>query len=141
MTDLSRIKTLSPGDTLPGREFCCDNVQLFFYNASLWNAHRIHYDYPYATQVEGYPGLVVAGPLMGDWLTQCVLDWIDQDATLVSFEYSNRKACYTGDVLHFAGKLVSVEPDTGLVTLELLITDQEGDAVTPGRAVVGFPVN
>jgi hypothetical protein len=42
-------------------------------------------------------------------------------------------------VLHFAGELVSVEPDTGLVTLDLLITDQEGDTVTPGRAVVRFP--
>lgn len=139
MTGLPRIKTLSPGDTLPGREFCCDNIQLFFYNASLWNAHRIHYDYPYATQVEGYPGLVVAGPLMGDWLTQCVLDWMEQDATLVSFEYSNRKACYTGDVLNFSGEVASVEQESGLVTLDLRITDREGDTVTPGRAVVRFP--
>ena len=36
---------------------------LFRYSAVTFNSHRIHYDHPYATQVEGYPGLVVHGPL------------------------------------------------------------------------------
>lgn len=36
---------------------------LFRYSALIFIAHRIHYDRPYATQVEGYPGLVVHGPL------------------------------------------------------------------------------
>ena len=39
-------------------------VQLFRYSAVTFNAHRIHYDWPYATQVEGYPGLLVHGPLL-----------------------------------------------------------------------------
>lgn len=37
---------------------------LFRYSALTYNAHRIHYDQPYATGVEGYPGLVVHGPLL-----------------------------------------------------------------------------
>ena len=36
---------------------------LFRYSALTFNSHRIHYDQPYATGVEGYPGLVVHGPL------------------------------------------------------------------------------
>ena len=36
---------------------------LFRYSALTFNAHRIHYDRPYATGVEGYPALVVQGPL------------------------------------------------------------------------------
>ena len=36
---------------------------LFRYSALTFNGHRIHYDRPYATGVEGYPGLVVHGPL------------------------------------------------------------------------------
>jgi 3-methylfumaryl-CoA hydratase len=36
---------------------------LFPYSALTFNSHRIHYDRPYATQVEGYPDLVVHGPL------------------------------------------------------------------------------
>lgn len=41
-----------------------DPVLLFRFSALTWNAHRIHYDEPYATQVEGHPGLVVQGPLL-----------------------------------------------------------------------------
>ncbi|MEX0426327.1 MaoC family dehydratase N-terminal domain-containing protein [Nocardioides sp. DS6] len=41
-----------------------DPSLLMRFSAATANAHRIHYDHPYATQVEGYPGLVVHGPLM-----------------------------------------------------------------------------
>lgn len=37
---------------------------LFRYSAVTFNGHRIHYDWPYAIDTEGYPGLVVHGPLM-----------------------------------------------------------------------------
>jgi 3-methylfumaryl-CoA hydratase len=40
-----------------------DPVLLFRFSALTFNAHRIHYDRPYATGTEGYPGLVVHGPL------------------------------------------------------------------------------
>lgn len=45
-----------------------DPVLLFRYSALTFNAHRIHYDQPYATQEEGYPGLVVHGPLIATLL-------------------------------------------------------------------------
>jgi 3-methylfumaryl-CoA hydratase len=41
-----------------------DPVLLMRFSAATANAHRIHYDWPYATEVEGYPGLVVHGPLL-----------------------------------------------------------------------------
>lgn len=40
-----------------------DSRLLFRFSALTFNAHRIHYDRPYAREVEGYPGLVVHGPL------------------------------------------------------------------------------
>ncbi|EBA07569.1 FAS1-like dehydratase domain-containing protein [Sagittula stellata] len=40
-----------------------NEVRLFRYSAATYNAHRIHYDLPYAQQVEKYPGLVVHGPM------------------------------------------------------------------------------
>jgi 3-methylfumaryl-CoA hydratase len=43
---------------------------LFRYSALTFNSHRIHYDLPYATEVERYPGLVVQGPLMATLLMQ-----------------------------------------------------------------------
>ncbi len=43
--------------------FAADAVILFRFSALTFNSHRIHYDYPYVTQVEGYRSLVVHGPL------------------------------------------------------------------------------
>lgn len=40
------------------------SVRLFRYSAVTFNGHRIHYDEPYATEIEGYPGLVVHGPMI-----------------------------------------------------------------------------
>ncbi len=47
-----------------------DSTALFRYSALTFNGHKIHYDRPYAVQVEGYPGLVVHGPLLATLLMQ-----------------------------------------------------------------------
>ena len=54
------------------RELIPDDVLLFRYSALTFNGHRIHYDRRYATTVEGYPGLVVHGPLQATLLTDLV---------------------------------------------------------------------
>jgi 3-methylfumaryl-CoA hydratase len=41
-----------------------DEVMLFRFSALTFNGHRIHYDHPYVTGMEGYPGLIVHGPLV-----------------------------------------------------------------------------
>jgi 3-methylfumaryl-CoA hydratase len=46
------------------QEFTPDSRLLFRFSALTFNAHRIHYDRPYAMAEEGYPGLVVHGPLI-----------------------------------------------------------------------------
>jgi 3-methylfumaryl-CoA hydratase len=51
------------------REIVPDPVLLFRYSALTFNGHRIHYDRTYVTQVEGYPGLIVHGPLIASLLT------------------------------------------------------------------------
>ncbi|WP_051218377.1 FAS1-like dehydratase domain-containing protein [Nocardioides insulae] len=53
-------------------ELTTDPTLLMRFSAATGNAHRIHYDWPYATQVEGYPGLVVHGPLMSLALAEVV---------------------------------------------------------------------
>jgi 3-methylfumaryl-CoA hydratase len=50
------------------RTIAPDPVQLFRFSALTFNAHRIHYDRDYARDVEGYPGLVVHGPLVATLL-------------------------------------------------------------------------
>jgi 3-methylfumaryl-CoA hydratase len=58
----------APRDEAFGREIVPDPVLLFRYSALTFNGHRIHYDRSYVTEVEGYPGLVVHGPLIATLL-------------------------------------------------------------------------
>ncbi|MDO5088091.1 MAG: MaoC family dehydratase N-terminal domain-containing protein [Comamonadaceae bacterium] len=51
------------------RDIQPNDVMLFRYSALTFNGHRIHYDRRYATEIEGYPGLVVHGPLIATLLT------------------------------------------------------------------------
>ena len=53
----------APGRAVWSRTVTPDSVMLFRYSALTFNGHRIHYDLPYVTQVEGYPGLVMNGGL------------------------------------------------------------------------------
>jgi 3-methylfumaryl-CoA hydratase len=58
----------APGDAQWQRDVVPDDVLLFRYSALTFNGHRIHYDRRYVTEVEGYPGLVVHGPLIATLL-------------------------------------------------------------------------
>lgn len=55
----------APTDATWKRTVAADPVLLFRFSALTFNGHRIHYDQPYVTGTEGYPGLIVHGPLMG----------------------------------------------------------------------------
>lgn len=63
---------LAPTDAHWSRQISPDPVQLFRYSALTFNGYRIHYDRTYATKVEGYPGLIVHGPLIASLLTDLV---------------------------------------------------------------------
>jgi 3-methylfumaryl-CoA hydratase len=58
----------APGEQEWEREIHPGDVLLFRYSALTFNSHRIHYDRRFATSVEGYPGLVVHGPLIATLL-------------------------------------------------------------------------
>ncbi len=62
----------APADAPWTRDVVPDPVLLFRYSALTFNGHRIHYDRSYVTQVEGYPGLVVHGPLIATLLLDLV---------------------------------------------------------------------
>jgi len=135
---MPRLHELTVGMQIPSRAHTPTNVSLFLYNAAIWNPHRIHYDEIYTTTVEGHPGIVIDGPLQGDWLTQVVLDWLGEDGRLVEFEYSNRRASYLGQTLTAVGQVAAVDPGAGTATLDIALTDADGQVLTPGRAVVQF---
>jgi 3-methylfumaryl-CoA hydratase len=87
-----------------------DPVLLFRYSALTFNGHRIHYDWPYVTKVEGYPGLIVHGPLISTLLLE-----------LLRREQPDRQ------LVRYAFRAVSPLFDTAAFTLRG--TPEEGGAV------------
>jgi 3-methylfumaryl-CoA hydratase len=76
----------APDDESFARTIVPDDVLLFRYSALTFNGHRIHYDRRYVTEVEGYPGLIVHGPLIATLLVD-LLRREHPDARLVRFDF------------------------------------------------------
>lgn len=80
-----------------------DSRLLFRFSALTANAHRIHYDAPYARGEEGYPGLVVHGPL----LVLTLLELVRRNAAdrpVRSVSYRLRRPAFAGERLLASGK-------------------------------------
>lgn len=89
-----------------------DPVMLFRYSALTFNAHRIHYDRSYARDVEGYPDLVVHGPLTASLLIDLCARTFGPNR-LKTFAFRGVGPAYVGQALRLCGN----RTDTGL-TLE-----------------------
>ena len=74
---------------------------LFRFSALTFNSHRIHYDLPYATQQEGYRGLVVHGPLTATLLLDLARRELGDNA-LKSFAFRGVSPAICGEALHLA---------------------------------------
>ena len=125
-------RCIEVGMMIPSRYYCPDEVQLMLYNAAIWNGHRIHFDLPYATEAEGYPGLVLAGPMLCDWLHQVVEEWLGEDGMITNISYSNRGASYLGDRLQAGGTITAFDTETGNVTIDVYIKNDAAQIVAPG---------
>ncbi|WAP66897.1 FAS1-like dehydratase domain-containing protein [Jiella pelagia] len=71
-----------PSDPVPAGYFVHRDMELYFYSALTHNGHRIHWDRDFCRMVEGYPGLVVHGPLMATKLCDAMLSRADGGAAL-----------------------------------------------------------
>ncbi|HSU23067.1 MAG TPA: MaoC family dehydratase N-terminal domain-containing protein [Variovorax sp.] len=110
----------APGDAAFGRELVADDVLLFRYSALTFNGHRIHYDRRYVTEVEGYPGLIVHGPLIATLLVD-LLRRERPGAAFARFEF--RAVRPTFDVAPFA---VRGRPGPDDRTFHLWAEDADG---------------
>jgi 3-methylfumaryl-CoA hydratase len=105
-----------------------DPVLLFRYSALTANGHRIHYDLDYVTREEGYPGLVVHGPLQATWLADLVRRH-RPGASIRRFSFRGRRPCFDQNRLD----LVGYERDGGL---RLETRDHEGAVCMEATAVL-----
>jgi 3-methylfumaryl-CoA hydratase len=79
-----------------------DPVLLFRYSALTFNSHRIHYDRQYATGEEGYPGLVVTGPLIATLLAESSLAKVRGRVRRLSFR--SVSPLFAGESFRVAGR-------------------------------------
>jgi 3-methylfumaryl-CoA hydratase len=102
-----------------------DPVLLFRFSAVTANAHRIHYDHPYATRAEGYPDLVVHGPLTAILLADLARRRSDRAWRSVSYRaraphFANRRFWLTGTPTDDGADLAAVRGDHAVaMTLEV----------------------
>jgi 3-methylfumaryl-CoA hydratase len=113
----------APTDGTWARALTPDAVLLFRYSALTFNGHRIHYDHPYVTQVEGYPGLVVHGPLQATLM----LDLVRRqrpDAKVTRFSFRALSPVFADRPLSVGGRPAGekialwVANDTGTLAME-----------------------
>lgn len=82
------------------REVTVGPVQMFRYSAVTFNGHRIHYDRDYARETEGYPGLVVHGPLIATMLLEFLQAQVAPGRRVERFEFRAIKPTF--DIAPFA---------------------------------------
>ena len=86
------------------REWLPDPVMLFRYSALTFNGHRIHYDRDYVTGEEGYPGLVVHGPLIATLLLELVRERAPE-RVVAGFRFRALRPTFDGRPLRVNGAL------------------------------------
>ena len=102
------------------REVAPDEVLLFRYSALTFNGHRIHYDRRYATEEEGYPGLVVHGPLLATLLMDLVYRQLPH-VDVKEFRFKALRPIFDLNSFSLHG-----EPSDSLNNIKLWIKDHDG---------------
>lgn len=93
-------------------------VMLFRYSALTFNSHRIHYDHPYVTEVEGYPGLVTHGPLTATLLLNAFIN-AQPGATVTGYDFTAKSPLFANEQIHLVGRCT----DPGVHELQAIAPD------------------
>jgi 3-methylfumaryl-CoA hydratase len=128
--DVAPPPKAAPASAAWERPWVPDEVLLFRYSALTFNGHRIHYDRRYVTEVEGYPGLVVHGPLVATLLLDLLRHQMP-DADLARYEFRAVRPVY--DINPF---FVCGEPQSDGKTIRLWARDHEGWLTMDATAVL-----
>jgi 3-methylfumaryl-CoA hydratase len=120
----------APASCVWEKRWVPDDVLLFRYSALTFNGHRIHYDRKYATEIEGYPGLIVHGPLVATLLLDLVRHHMP-DAHVLSFEFRAVRPMF--DIHPF---FVCAMPEADGKTIHLWAKDHTGWMTMDATALI-----
>ena len=126
----SQKTQMAPGPAAWTRTIRPDPVMLFRYSALTFNGHRIHYDRKYATEMEGYPGLVVHGPLIATLLLDLLRRNLP-DVTVARFVFRAVKPLFDTASFSVCGR---VEQDDKSILL--WASDAAGDLAMDATATL-----
>ena len=112
------------------REMTTDPVMLFRFSALTFNGHRIHYDHPYTLGEEGYPGLVVHGPLLAILLLDLMHQYMP-GARIQEFRFRALKPVFDSIAFFLCG--VPVDDNN---VINLWVRDAQGMLCLEATAVV-----
>jgi 3-methylfumaryl-CoA hydratase len=118
----------APDDTPWRQRITPDPVLLFRFSALTFNSHRIHYDRPWATEREGYGGLVVHGPLTSTLLIDFARDHA-RGRTVLSYETQARAPLFDNDAFELRGR-----PSTDGRGCDLWAVTPDGTVAMSARA-------
>jgi len=121
---------MAPADAAWSRTITPDPVLLFRYSALTFNGHRIHYDRSYVTEVEGYPGLIVHGPLIATLLVDLLQRNLPQ-ARIASFSFRA-----VGSLFDIEPFTVCGSPDPDGRTVRLWAKNIRGELAMQAEAVL-----
>lgn len=128
--DVPPLPKAAPASSTWEKKWTPDDVLLFRYSALTFNGHRIHYDRKYVTEVEGYPGLVVHGPMIATLLLDLLRHQLP-DAQVLRYEFRAIRPAF--DINHF---FVCGEPQPDGKTFRLWAKDHEGWLTMEATAVI-----
>jgi len=115
-TNADWVKTITP-----------DPVLLFRYSALTFNGHRIHYDRDYVKNEEGYPGLIVHGPLIGTLLMKLAIEKMS-GKSLKKFSFRNFNPVFDTAPFQICGKQMDEN------ACEVWATGPDGELAVSGTA-------
>ncbi|MFL6675925.1 MAG: acyl-CoA dehydrogenase [Massilia sp.] len=121
---------MAPLDAAWSREITPDPVLLFRYSALTFNGHRIHYDRSYVTEVEGYPGLIVHGPLIATLLADLLQRNMPQ-ARMSAFSFRA-----VGSIFDIEPFTVCGRPDPDGRTVHLWARNMRGELAMQAEATL-----
>ena len=114
--DADEVASGNGGDADPTPEwtetFLPTTVTLFQFSALTYNGHRIHYDHPYVTKQEGYPGLLVHGPLTALLLLDAAQRHSPRPVR--QFRYRALAPLFVDQPIALAGQAARADADGGL---------------------------
>ncbi len=121
---------LAPPTATWERKWIPGDVLLFRYSALTFNGHRIHYDRRYVTETEGYPGLIVHGPLIATLLLELLRQQMPH-AEITLYEFRAVRPLFDINHFHICG-----EPQPDGKTIHLWARDHEGFLAMSATAVI-----